>query len=35
MGEALGLLEVYGLVAAHVIPSPHTDVELILPKFNG
>ena len=23
------------LVAAHVIPSPHTDVELILPKFNG
>lgn len=23
------------LVATHVIPSPHTDVELILPKFNG
>lgn len=23
------------LVAAHVIPSPHADVELILPKFAG
>ncbi len=23
------------LVASHVIPSPHPDVELILPKLNG
>ena len=38
--EALGMVETRGLTAAieelvatHVIPRPHTDVEKILPKI--
>jgi len=31
--EALGMIETRGLVVSvHVIPRPHADVEMILPK---
>ena len=33
MKEALGMIETRGLIGTHVIPSPHDDVESILPTL--